>query len=268
MATYAIGDIQGCYDPLERLLSHLPYDNQQDELWQTGDLVNRGPKSLKVLRWAINNNVTCVLGNHELHLLARYFAVREAKRGDTLDNILQAHDCETLMLWIRQRPFVLQRSSYLLVHAGFLPFWTVDEVLALAATCSEMLGGKECKRLLQSFFAAGKKQWDDPHDELSRLGMAMQIFTRLRVCNVDGRVELGFSGPPQNCPGDTMPWFAIPNRQTAANTIVFGHWAALGLHMTPNLLALDSGCVWGHTLTAVRLEDRAIFQEPLGSTAG
>jgi len=265
MATYAIGDIQGCYDPLERLLSHLPYDSQKDALWQTGDLVNRGPKSLDVLRWAMKNHVTCVLGNHELHLLARYFEVIGGKRGDTLDAILCSDDCDSMMSWLRERPLVVQKDPYLLVHAGLLPFWSLEETLHLAEACSQMLQSKDCKKLLKKFFDAAHKQWDDAHDELSRLGMAMQVFTRLRVCDVNGRVELGFTGEPKDCPEDTMPWFEVPARRTQNCTVVFGHWAALGLHMTPNVLALDSGCVWGHTLTAVRLEDRSIFQEPLKS---
>jgi bis(5'-nucleosyl)-tetraphosphatase (symmetrical) len=265
MPTYAIGDIQGCYRTLRRLLERVRFDGEVDRLWLTGDLVNRGPGSLEVLRWAREQGerAVTVLGNHDLHLLGRFFGTRTPKSRDTLDEVLAAPDSEELIRWLRQRPFLHREGALALVHAGFLPAWTLERAVDLAREVEGVLGGPEPERLLEALVASRAPAWRNGLEPEDRWRVAVQSFTRLRTCREDSRVCEGFSGPPERAPNGCRPWFELRDDHAAGTTVVFGHWATLGLRLEPGVMALDTGCVWGGNLTAVRLEDGALFQEPV-----
>ncbi len=265
MSTYAIGDIQGCYRTLKRLLRRIRFDPGADRLWLTGDLVNRGPRSLQVLRWVREQGerVVTVLGNHDLHLIARALGTRAPKSRDTMDDILGAPDREELILWLRGRPLLHREGAFVLVHAGLLPPWTLERAGQLAREVEGALADPEADRLLQALQAGRPPAWREDLDTEDRWRVAVQSFTRLRACRDDGRVCEGFTGPPQRAPEGCHPWFELRNDHSAGVTVVCGHWATLGLRIEPGVMALDTGCVWGGELTAVRLEDGEIFQEAL-----
>jgi bis(5'-nucleosyl)-tetraphosphatase (symmetrical) len=262
MASYAIGDIQGCYRTLERLLRRIRFDPEADRLWLVGDLVNRGPRSLEVLRWArsLGTRHRVVLGNHDLHLIGRALGLRREKARDTLDEVLEAEDRDELIGWLRRQPFVQYEAPLLMVHAGLLPQWSADDALDLAAEAQFLLRGDDPRDVFQAL-RQEPGRWRPGLPRRERLAHAVQAFTTLRACSPDGRPCDGFSGPPEQAPRGCVPWFEAPGRRAAQTTVVCGHWAALGLRVRPNLLALDTACVWGGSLTAVRLEDRVVFQE-------
>jgi bis(5'-nucleosyl)-tetraphosphatase (symmetrical) len=251
MATYALGDIHGCFRTLERLLRRIAFDPPRDRLWNTGDLVNRGPHSLEVLRWAraLGDRLTVVLGNHDLHLLARAAGLARAKPRDTLEEVLAAPDRDELLAWLRARPLLHAENGRVLVHAGLLSAWTVAEAQALARSLEARLRAPGGLKLLSPASQAPQRT-------------PLWVLTRMRVCAADGSPGPDFTGPPEAAPPDCRPWFAFPGRRSAEATILFGHWAALGFYQAPGLLGLDSGCVWGGALTAVRLEDAEVFEEP------
>jgi bis(5'-nucleosyl)-tetraphosphatase (symmetrical) len=265
VATWAVGDVQGCYRTLRRLLKQVRFDPQEDRLWLVGDLVNRGPRSLKVLRWVRKqgDRVTTVLGNHDLHLLGRAFETRTAKSRDTLDSVLEAPDREELVDWLRQRPLLHREGDRVLVHAGLLPSWTLEQAETLAREVEEVLRGPEPKRLLEALVASRPPAWRENLGPEDRWRVTVQALTRLRTCREDGRVCEGFSGPPDKAPEGCHPWFDLRDDEANGVTVVCGHWATLGLRAQPGVLALDTGGVWGGVLTAARLEDGKIFQEPL-----
>jgi bis(5'-nucleosyl)-tetraphosphatase (symmetrical) len=264
VATYAVGDIQGCYEPFRRLLDRIAFEPTRDRLWLVGDLVNRGPRSLDVLRWAREHDdcVTCVLGNHDLHLLARASGHRGGKKGDTLDEILAAPRRDELLDWLRGRPLLHREDTTVLVHAGLLPAWTVDHAQALAHELEAALQGPDHRRTLGAIYSRGSTGWRDDLAPPARWRTLAAVFTRLRTIGPDGRASYDFAGPPDEAPAGARPWFVMPGRRSADHTVVFGHWAALGLHLAPGVVGLDSGCVWGGALSAVRLPDLAVFQEP------
>lgn len=264
MATYAIGDVQGCYSPLKRLLRRVKFDAKVDRLWLTGDLVNRGPDSLDVLRWAIEqgDRLRVVLGNHDIHLIARYYGVTTAKKRDTLDDVLDAPDVADLIEWLASQPFLVREGPHVMVHAGLVPEWTVDEAEKLALEASTALKTGKRRDVLREVFDDSPKRWDPDHGQKKRLQFLFAAFTRMRILTRDGALQLDFSGAPSDIPSSCVPWFDHPARRTRDAVVVFGHWAGLGLHVTPSAVGLDSGCVWGGSLTAYRLEDREIFQEP------
>ena len=266
MATYAIGDVQGCYEPLMRLLRRIKFDPKNDRLWLTGDLVNRGPKSLEVLRWAVDqgDRLSIVLGNHDVHLLARYYGVTTAKKRDTLDDILDAKDCGTMIDWLAAQPFLVREGQHVMVHAGLMPEWSIDEAEALANEAAKALRTGKRRELLRDVMDDTPKRWDPEFGTKKRLQFLFGAFTRMRILTRDGALQLDFSGAPSDIPSSCMPWFDHPARRSSDAVVVFGHWAGLGLHVTPSVVGLDSGCVWGSSLTAYRLEDRAIFQEQCG----
>lgn len=253
MATYVIGDIQGCFRTLTRLLARIEHDPAEDHLWLAGDLVNRGPDSLAVLRFAksLGPRLVSVLGNHDLHLVARRLGLRQPGRRDTLDDVLNAPDCDELVEWLVSRPLMHRRGDYALVHAGLLPTWNLDTAQALAREAERGLGSRDERRgVLEALYGSG----DDPRRD------TIEVFTRLRTCTRKGRPCFDFSGPPADAPRGCHPWFELASVPEAV-TLLFGHWAALGLYTEGNFVGLDTGCVWGGTLTAIRLEDREIFQE-------
>jgi len=262
MATYAIGDVQGCYASLIALTKTLRFNPSHDQLWFAGDLVNRGPDSLNVLRYIrdLGSAAVTVLGNHDLFLLAVAAGITPVRPSDTLTQVLEAPDRDTLMAWLRQQPLLHRRDSFLLVHAGLLPAWTIEQAEALAREAQTALRGDQCIPTLRALHPSGHLQWDAELTGPTRLATIIKVLTRLRTCSADGVMESSFSGPPELTPTGFHPWFDIPVRRSAPATLVFGHWAAMGLKISSNLLALDSGCVYGRHLTAVRLEDRTVFQ--------
>ncbi len=263
MATYAIGDVQGCYDPLRRLLDEVGFDPEADRLWFTGDLVNRGPDSLAVLRLVkrLGPSAVAVLGNHDLHLMRRAEGIAPPKRLDTLDGVLSAGDRDELIGWLRHLPLIHREDGYLLVHAGLLPEWTARKATELAREVESGMRAAGYKDFLR--YQAGREAttWSDDLSGFARWSCIVSGFTRLRCCTAAGEMALSFSGLPADAPAGFDPWFALP-RKSADQTILYGHWSALGLHLENDTVCLDSGCVWGGPLTALRLEDRKIFQVP------
>ena len=263
MATYAIGDIQGCYDSLQRLLEHCAFDPAKDRLWLVGDLVNRGPKSLETPRLvkSLGPAALTVLGNHDLYLLM--VAEGGAKfrgKDDTLQEIFDAPDCAELLAWLRQHPLFHTEGNHCLVHAGLLPQWTAASARELAREVEAALQGPDFREFVLNLWGSEPAGWSDDLSGWPRLRVIVHAMTRMRFWTLDGRMEFKVKGKLDNAPAGHIPWFDLPNRQSADSVLVTGHWSALGLKITPNLLALDSGCLWGGHLTAVRLEDRRLFQ--------
>ncbi len=262
MATYAIGDVQGCYAALQRLVQHIRFDPGSDRLWFVGDLVNRGPDSLRVLRYIkdLRDRAVVVLGNHDLFLLAVAEGIATVRPEDTLQEILTAPDRAELLAWVRHQRILYRQNPFILVHAGVLPQWTIDEAEKLAREVESGLQGPDYRNVLRALYPSKHLQWSPDLTGPTRLATIMKVCTRLRACSPDGQMESSFSGPPERIPAGYFPWFTINAEGRRNTTIVCGHWAALGLHCEEHLLAIDSGCVWGRELTAVRLEDRKIFQ--------
>lgn len=257
MAVYAIGDVQGCFDPLQRLLRCVGFNAARDVLWFTGDLVNRGPDSLGVLRLVceLGDRAITVLGNHDLHLLALAEGVDERKRRDTLDDILAASDRERLLAWLRSRPLMHHDATlgYTLVHAGLPPPWTLSQAQTLAREVEVMLR-TDPEVFFQHMYGNQPTRWSDDLRGFDRARMLINAFTRLRYCDIEGGMDFEHNGPPGSQPPGLIPWFQVPHRRSLDQRIVFGHWSSLGLYRGDNVLSLDSGCVWGRTLTAARLD--------------
>ena len=260
MAVYAIGDIQGCDDELGHLLTRLGFSPSRDTLWFVGDLVNRGPRSLEALRRvkALGASAICVLGNHDLHLLALVLSPHEpVKSKDTLDSILNAPDRDELIHWLRHRPMLHHDAQlgYAMVHAGLPPQWN----LAQAQTCARELEAvlrdeQQCRELFANMYGDKPDRWSDDLKGMARLRFITNCLTRLRYCRTDGTLELKFKGQVKDAPGDLLPWFKVPDRRWRDARIVFGHWSALGYYDADGVLGIDTGCVWGEKLCAVRLD--------------
>lgn len=264
MSTYAIGDIQGCYHSFRQLLEHIHFDVRQDRLWLVGDLVNRGSGSLEVLRWVYDHqsSIVTVLGNHDLHTLAVAEGFVAATKGDTLHALLDAPDRDELLGWLRRQSMVHAEYGYLIVHAGLLPQWTEEQALALGAEVEHALRSPHYRNFLAHMYGNLPNQWDKALAGQDRLRLITNAMTRLRICTPGGAMDFSFKGGLQDLPSGYVPWFDVPGRKSAGNTIIFGHWSALGLQQRDNLFAIDSGCLWGGELTALRLDDRKIFQVP------
>jgi len=262
VATYAIGDLQGCFEPLERLLRSIDFDPARDRLWFVGDLVNRGPDSLRCLRFVrgLGEAAVTVLGNHDLHLLCVAEGIERARKRDTLDEVLAASDSAELIAWIRRLPLMHVEGAFALVHAGLLPEWTVGKARALAAEVEAELRAPRYRAFLERMYGDEPDRWDDRLGGVERLRVIVNAMTRLRVCEAGGAMVLRFKGEPGEASDGWIPWFDMPGRRSRDHTIICGHWSALGVCTRQDLLSLDSGCVWGRGLTAVRLEDRALFQ--------
>jgi bis(5'-nucleosyl)-tetraphosphatase (symmetrical) len=269
MSTYAVGDIQGCYDELRRLLDRIAFDPAVDTLWIVGDIVNRGPKSLESLRFirSLGDAAVTVLGNHDLHLLVVAAGVRKPHRGDTIDDILRAPDRDELLAWVRSRKLMHAAGGHALVHAGLLPQWTITEALGLAREVEAALQGPDHAELLVNMYGNTPVAWDASLSGYDRLRVIINAMTRLRLCDARGVMEFS-NKTATNLPPGYMPWFDVPGRASADTPIVCGHWAALGLTLRDDLVAIDTGCVWGRELSALRLEDRRLYQCDCRALAG
>lgn len=260
MAVYAFGDVQGCHDELQRLLERLNFDPDQDELWFTGDLVARGPKSLQTLRLLreLGKRVVSVLGNHDLHLLAIAEGIHSEKPRDALRQVLDAPDAGELLAWLRQRPLAHYDAQlgFLMVHAGLPPQWNLDTTLSCAREVERLLRGEDYRQLLQHMYGNEPAQWDPALAGPERARFIVNALTRMRFCTREGRLDFEHKGSPGSQPPELLPWFQVPQRKCAALDIVFGHWSTLGNARSPHAWALDTGCVWGGKLTALRLDGK------------
>ena len=254
---YLIGDLQGCCDALERLLQRIDFSPSRDKLYLLGDLVNRGPASLATLRrlQALGDAATCLLGNHDLHLLAAAQGVRKPHRKDTLHEILDAPDRDALLGWLRQQRMAVLAHGWLMVHAGVVPQWDAAQTLALAGEVEALLRGPELPGFLQQMYGNEPAQWDESLTGLARARFIVNVLTRLRFCTPVGRMDFEAKDSADSAPAGCLAWFDVPGRRTAGQPIAFGHWSTLGLMQRPDLLALDTGCVWGGALSAARLNE-------------
>ena len=259
MSTYAIGDIQGCYDELQRLLQQIDFDPAHDRLWFTGDLVNRGPKSLETLRFVkgLGERAVTVLGNHDLHLLAVWqHKHKHFKSNDTLGPIFEADDGEELLEWLRHQPLMHYDATldYAMFHAGLPPQWDRDEALSRAAEVETVLQGERFHEFLGHMYGNKPRCWSKNLDGWDRLRFIVNCFTRLRLCDDEGRLEFKHKGKLDAAPEGYRPWFELEHRRSAAQRLVFGHWSALGLYQGHNVHSIDTGCLWGGALTTLKLE--------------
>ena len=268
MATYAIGDIQGCYNELQDLLDHINYDQGNDQLWFCGDLVNRGPASLDTLRFvkSLGPGVITALGNHDLHLLAVAWQVKNKKTRDTLDEILDTPDKEILLDWLRHQRLIYHdhTTGYTLIHAGLPPQWDLHQSIELAQEAESVLRGDSFNEFLDVIYGNHPDHWTDKLKGHDRIRFIINCFSRLRYCTKSGKYDLGFKGPPGTQKKSLYPWFSIKSRKTKSEKIIFGHWSTVRLgNITDfkqyNVYPLDTGCLWGGELTALRLEDEKWF---------
>jgi bis(5'-nucleosyl)-tetraphosphatase (symmetrical) len=260
MATYAIGDIQGCYDELRRLLDRLAFDPTQDRLWLVGDLVNRGPSSLRVLRFirSLGDRAVVVLGNHDLHLLALGAGNVSCAKKSNLHDVLEAPDCHDLLEWLRYRPLMHydERKRFALVHAGLPPQWDLTTALSCARELEVALQGPDYSEYLHAMYGNEPGRWSETLSGMDRLRFITNCLTRLRYCDADGNLALKEKDAPGTQPPPYMPWYMVPGRATGDDRIICGHWSTLGYRAEHNVWALDSGCLWGRQLTAVRVRKR------------
>ncbi|MEY4207914.1 MAG: hypothetical protein RLZZ20_1066 [Pseudomonadota bacterium] len=262
LPVFVIGDLQGCRGELDLLLDRIEAEAPRARLVFVGDLVNRGPDSLGCLRRirAMADRAQIVLGNHDLHLLAVANGIRPRGRSDTLEALLAAPDLHDLLQWLRQQPLSLMAEGHLIVHAGVLPQWTTEQTLALADEVSTVLRGSDWLDFLAQMYGNEPAQWHDDLQGDDRLRCIVNGLTRLRFCTAQGEMEFATKEGPEQPPPGYMPWFDVPERLTQETTIVFGHWSTLGLILRPNVIGLDTGCVWGGKLSALRLSDRQLVQ--------
>ena len=266
MATYAIGDIQCSYNELRRLLDLINFGSK-DKLWLVGDIVNRGPDSLLLLRFlrTINDRVVAVLGNHDLHLLMVAEGCAKAQTGDTLQDILNAPDRDELLHWLRHQRLLFVSGEYVMVHAGLLPSWSVTLAAELAQEVESFLHDEDqqnFRKFCSHMYGNQPDQWNSNLKGYERIRVIINAMTRMRICTHNGRMDFTFKGRTEDIPVGYLPWFDVPGRVSKESTVICGHWSALSLQVRSNLIALDTGCMWGGSLTAIRLEDRKIFQVP------
>ncbi len=263
MAEYAIGDVHACLSPLRQLLETLAFDPNHDRLWLTGDLVGRGPEPAATLRFIRNLGPAAqsVLGNHDLHCLAVAAGHARARRKDRLGALLQASDCEELLQWLRERPLMidLPELPYALVHAGIPPQWNIDQALAHAGEAEAALRGDQAEAFLAHLYGNKPRRWDNQLKGWDRLRYIINALTRMRFCHPDGELEFAHNGPPEQAPAHLSPWYETPGHQLDAKraTLLTGHWSRLGCRQGNGYIALDTGCLWGGSLTAVRLDTPA-----------
>ena len=270
MATYAIGDLQGCYKEFRQLLDMLTFDAVADRLWLVGDVVNRGPESLTLLRFvkSLGDSVVMVLGNHDLHLLMVAGGYAKQHGSDTFQDILNAPDRDDLLDWLRQQRLMYVENNSVMVHAGLLPSWSIAQAEMLAKEVESALRGSQFHEFLSHMYGNQPDRWDDSLTGYDRLRVVTNAMTRMRVSSSDGRMNFAFKGQLKDIPTGYLPWFEMPHRVSQDVTVICGHWSALGLQIRDNLIALDTGCLWGGSLTAVRLEDQEVFQVACEAPAG
>jgi bis(5'-nucleosyl)-tetraphosphatase (symmetrical) len=262
MATYAIGDIQGCYHAFTALLERLKFDAKCDKLWLVGDIINRGSGSLEVLRWCYQhqNSLKIVLGNHDLHALAVVHNVKPAHKYDTLQASMDAPDSDALFTWLRHQPLIHTENDFVIVHAGLFPQWTIEKAACLAREVECALQGDNHLYFLRNMYGNEPNAWRDDLAGMDRLRTITNAMTRMRICSVQGEMEFEFKGELQDIPIGYTPWFDAPFRASQSAKIICGHWSALGLRQRENVFALDTGCLWGGQLTAMCLETQEITQ--------
>ena len=270
MATIAIGDVQGCYDQLMRLLGRAGYDERRDVLWFVGDLVNRGPQSAQVLRFAksLGERQVTVLGNHDLALLVVAGGIKKPHRGDTFQELLAAPDRDELLDWLRHQKLMHVENGHAMVHAGLLPQWSVPQAAALASEVETALQGPDHRVFLQHLYGNRPSAWRDELAGYDRLRVIVNAMTRMRVVTPDGVMEFDHKLGLANLPAGHLPWYDAPGRASRDTHVIFGHWAALGLIQREDVVCLDTGCVWGRALSALRLEDGRLFQLDCPELAG
>lgn len=266
MAVYAIGDIQGCFDELMELLQIVEFSPRRDHLWLTGDIVNRGSKSLEVLRFvrSLGDRAIAVLGNHDLHLLAVAYGVTHPRPKDTFMDVLEADDRHELLDWLRRLPLLHHDAAinYTMVHAGLAPEWDLARAQACAAEVEQVLRGEEAVQFFGQMYGDQPDRWDSTLQGWPRLRLITNCFTRLRYCYADGRVALKHKGAPGTQPAGQLPWFDVAGRRSADLKIVFGHWSTVGSTRARNVFGLDTGCVWGGKLSALCLDDGRWYSVP------
>lgn len=263
---YLVGDLQGCCRPLERLLQTLDFSPSRDKMYVLGDLVNRGPDSLGVLKQlrSLGDAAVCLLGNHDLHLLAVAHGVRKPHRSDTLDSILLADDRDAWLEWLRQRPLAVHEHGWLMVHAGVVPQWDARKTVDLAGEAQAMLRSQDLGEFLTQMYGNEPSRWSEDLTGVARWRCVVNSLTRLRFCKKDGTMDFLTKDGADSAPKGHYPWFEVPGRKTEGVPVAFGHWSTLGLINRDDLLSLDTGCVWGGQLTAVRVDGatREVIQIP------
>lgn len=255
MSLYLIGDLQGCNDSLGLILDTLDFSPSRDTLYLLGDLINRGPDNLGVVKrlQSFGHSAKCLLGNHDLHLLGVHLGVRTLKPGDTVQDLLQSPDRDDIMNWLRQQPLALMQDDVLMVHAGVLPSWSATQTLALAAEVAAVLQSADWQDFIHQMYGNQPAHWRDDLQGIDRFRVIVNGLTRLRFCTPDGEMEFAHHGAPDMAPAGYLPWFDAPERQTAPVTVAFGHWSSLPALNRSDVLELDSGCVWGRGLTALHM---------------
>lgn len=255
---FAIGDIQGCFDSLQKLLKKISFDQSRDQLWFCGDLVNRGPDSLKTLRFIkqLGKSAVSVLGNHDLHLLALAKNAKLRKEKDTLEQILTAEDRDELLEWLRHRPLLHRDNKNCLVHAGIPPQWEIDQACQYAREVEAIIGGSQFDEFLSEMYGNEPAQWSESLSGWDKVRFIVNGLTRMRYCEQDGKLDFDFKGAPGKQSKHLFPWFGFPNRKNDSVNIIFGHWSTLGFHAQGNCFGLDTGCLWSGRLTALRLNDK------------
>ncbi len=258
MSTYVIGDTQGCLESLKQLLHKIRFKPKNDTLWFTGDLINRGPESLETLRFVrkLGDNAKCVLGNHDLHLLAVYSGHRSLDEKDTLTEILQAPDIKELIDWLRIQPLMLYDKEHnaILAHAGLHPSWDIKTARTEASAVQFHLRSHDFKDLFAFMYGKKPAKWKPGRSRKKRLRFAINCFTRMRFCTPSGKLDFEEKGAPGSQPDEFLPWYDIPNQLKAGTRIIFGHWSTVGKITNPDIIGIDTGCVWGGKLTAYELE--------------
>ncbi|WP_341677624.1 symmetrical bis(5'-nucleosyl)-tetraphosphatase [Niveibacterium sp. SC-1] len=269
MARYVVGDLQGQFDSLLEILRACDFDPESDRLWLCGDLVNRGKSNLQVLRYLRDLGDACVpvLGNHDFYLLGVACGAIKRSGDDSLDDVLEAPDRDDLIDWLRAQPLMHVEDDFALVHAGLLAEWTVTKATALAAEVESELRGARWREFLAELWGGKPTRWSDNLRGVDRLRVIVNAMCRMRMCATDGEMLLKYKGGIADAPTGVVPWFRVPGRQSLTHTVFCGHWSALGFHDDDGIVALDTGCVWGRSLTAIRLEDRQVFSVPCPAAA-
>jgi bis(5'-nucleosyl)-tetraphosphatase (symmetrical) len=271
MSTYAIGDLQGCFSELQDLLDKVNFDETNDRLWFVGDLVNRGPESLECLQFvkSLGDNARTVLGNHDLHLLAVINEVRTPHRKDTFDEILNTENSEELINWIKQQSLLVNEPelNFTMIHAGLPPQWALAQAIELAQETETLLQSNQFEDFIQNMYGDQPDTWSDTLENNDRHRFIINAFTRIRYCDANGKLNLKEKAPPGSQDETLIPWYALPNRKTKNEKLIFGHWSTIHFgnennFKQYNVYPMDTGCLWGGELTAMRLEDEKLFSVP------